>query len=131
MSGPLAEDLPLHQLAALPAGALQRLHEEMVGEHRMRLIAGLKRYFHRKHNEGLLSSQGLRTLDHACDTCMDHPELPIDIFGHLHSVRTPRVHTVTALAFMSVDSVACMHDTAFWRVFVPLSWFWQHEYDMG
>lgn len=86
MSGPLSEDLALHQLAALPAGALQRLHEEMVAEHRMRMIAGMKRYFHRKRNEGLLSNQGLRTLDHACDSCMDRPERPIDIFGHLQAV---------------------------------------------
>jgi hypothetical protein len=79
----LSEDLPLHQLMALPAGAQQRLQEEMVAENRMRMIGGMKRYFHRKRNEGLLSSQGLRTLVHACDTCTDRPHLPINIFGRL------------------------------------------------
>jgi hypothetical protein len=90
----VSDNLPLHQLAALPAGALQRLHEEMVAEHRLRVIAGMKRYFHRKRNEGLLSSVGLRTLDHACDTCMDAPGQRIDIFGHLHSVRVPWLRVV-------------------------------------
>ena len=80
-------DMHLHQLAALPAGALQRLHEEMVAEHRMRLIAGLKRYFHRKRHEGLLSTQGLRLLDNACDTCTDEPLNELDVFAYMHMVR--------------------------------------------
>lgn len=35
---------------------------------------------------GLLSSMGLRMLEHACDSSMEQPEDPIDVFGHLHSV---------------------------------------------
>jgi hypothetical protein len=84
-------DMHLHQVAALPAGALQRLHEEMLAEHRMRLIAGLKRYFHRKRHEGLLSSQGLRLLDNACDTCTDAPLDELDVFIYMHKVCTQQL----------------------------------------
>lgn len=41
-----------HHLAALPPGALRRLHDEMTAEQRMRLIAGMKRYAYRKRHEG-------------------------------------------------------------------------------
>lgn len=184
-----------HHVSALPQGALRRLHEEMIAEQRIRLIAGMKRYAYRKRHEGaarsagdqpprpadarrpgaqcplhapapavvtalarppgrgrhrrswqhmhmhgtrqgsegpvpmhwlhahgavwagtrvcgcvgcqllrcirgrprsavlcsagLLSSMGLRMLEHACDSSMEHPETPIDVFGHLHAVRAP------------------------------------------
>jgi hypothetical protein len=35
-------------------------------ERRVRALSGLKRYYHRKRQEGLLSSYGLRMLDNAC-----------------------------------------------------------------
>jgi hypothetical protein len=39
--------------------------------------AGLKRYFHAKRGEGLLSAQGLRILDYACDRAMDQAHAPL------------------------------------------------------
>jgi hypothetical protein len=84
-------DMQLHHLSALPAGALERLHEEMVAEHRMRLIAGLKRYFHHKRREGLLSAQGLRLLENACDSCTDQPLSELDVFGYMYNVRSTRI----------------------------------------
>lgn len=45
-------DMQPHHVSALPAGALRRLREEMIAEQRMRLIAGMKRYAHRKRHEG-------------------------------------------------------------------------------
>lgn len=41
------------------------------------LCPGLKRYFHSKRGAGLLSSQGLRILDFACDRAMDCPHRPL------------------------------------------------------
>eukprot|EP00892_Ulva_mutabilis_P007352 jgi/Ulvmu1/498/UM001_0506.1 len=78
-------DMQPHHLSALPAGAMRRLQEEMLAEQRMRLIAGMKRYAHRKRHEGLLSGHGLRMFEHACDSSMDTPERPINVFGRLHA----------------------------------------------
>jgi hypothetical protein len=78
--------MQLYHLSALPAGAVERLREEMLAEHRMRLLSGLRRYFHRKRHEGLLSAQGLRMLENACDNCLENPCDAVDIFGKLHSV---------------------------------------------
>lgn len=44
---------------------------EVLGEARRRLLAGLKRYFAAKRGEGLLSAEGLRCLNHACDVAFD------------------------------------------------------------
>ena len=41
------------------------------------LHAGLKRYFHSKRGEGLLSAQGLRILDHASDLAADQAHHPL------------------------------------------------------
>lgn len=51
--------------------------EEVLAEARARLVAGLKRYFHAKRGEGLLSSEGLRILDYACDTAADRAGEPL------------------------------------------------------
>lgn len=51
--------------------------QEALSESRMRLVAGLKRYFHAKRGEGLLSAQGLRILDYACDRAMDQAHAPL------------------------------------------------------
>jgi hypothetical protein len=42
---------------------------------------GLKRYFHAKRGEGLLSPTGLRILDHACDRAIDCSGEPL--VGHV------------------------------------------------
>jgi len=47
-------------------------------------LAGLKRYFHSKRGEGLLSAQGLRILDYACDCAINCPHQPL--------VRAPGIH---------------------------------------
>ncbi len=39
--------------------------------------AGLKRYFHAKRGEGLLSTKGLRILDYACDRAADQAYQPL------------------------------------------------------
>ncbi len=39
-------------------------YDEALSEYRVRLISGLKRYFHTKHEEGLLSGQGIRCAMH-------------------------------------------------------------------
>ncbi len=46
----------------------------------MRLVAGLKRYFHDKRGQGLLSGQGIVELDHACDAAMDRSSEPLSIW---------------------------------------------------
>ncbi|KAL0021928.1 hypothetical protein WJX79_007439 [Trebouxia sp. C0005] len=55
-----------------------------VADMRVRLLAGLKRYLHGKRLNGLLSSEGLRVLDNACETAAEHaaehPEEPLDVW---------------------------------------------------
>lgn len=47
-----------------------------------RIPAGLKRYFHAKRGEGLLSAQGLRILDYACDRAIDQAQAPLVSSSH-------------------------------------------------
>jgi hypothetical protein len=42
--------------------------------------AGLKRYFHGKRMQGLLSARGLRILDFGCDTLLDDPYNPVALW---------------------------------------------------
>ena len=49
----------------------------------MRLVAGLKRYFHDKRRQGLLSGKGILVLDHACDVAMDASASPLDVWSSL------------------------------------------------
>ena len=50
---------------------------QVTAEARARLVAGLKRYFHAKRSEGLLSMEGLRILDYACDVAADRALDPL------------------------------------------------------
>eukprot|EP00884_Botryococcus_braunii_P001610 jgi/Botrbrau1/1144/Bobra.0162s0035.1 len=54
--------------------------QEAVGEARVRLVSGLKRYFHAKRGEGLLSARGMQILDHACDIAIDEAERPLALW---------------------------------------------------
>jgi hypothetical protein len=45
------------------------------------LLAGLKRYFHAKRMEGLLSARGLRILDSGCEVLLEHPEQPLRLWS--------------------------------------------------
>ena len=47
----------------------------------MRLVAGLKRYFHEKRAQGLLTGRGILVLDHACDAAMDASSDPLLIWA--------------------------------------------------
>ena len=42
--------------------------------------AGLKRAFHARHQEGLLSGRGLRILDFCCDSALDEPGRQLDLW---------------------------------------------------
>lgn len=46
---------------------------EIETEKRIRVLMGMKRYFHAKRREGLLSSHGLRILNEAVDLSLDRP----------------------------------------------------------
>lgn len=50
---------------------------------RSRICAGMKRFFHTKSMEGLLSRAGLRMLDHSCDDQIDSPMAPLRIWAKL------------------------------------------------
>lgn len=52
-------------------------------ERRTRLLAGLKRYFVGKRLNGLLSVEGLRILQYACDKAADDPETPLSVWTEL------------------------------------------------
>lgn len=57
----------------------------MTAEARMRLLSGLKRYFHSKRAEGLLSGQGVRILDFACDIAMDSADEPLSVWSSVQA----------------------------------------------
>jgi hypothetical protein len=59
-----------------PAAAAPCCAEAETAERRVRLALGLKRYFHHKRLEGLLSNQALRVLDNIMDTIIDQPVKP-------------------------------------------------------
>lgn len=44
------------------------------------LPTGLKRYFHAKRMEGLLSARGLRILDNGCEVLLESPEKPLHLW---------------------------------------------------
>ena len=54
-------------------------------ETRIRLISGLKRYFHDKRAEGLLSARGIQLLDRACDASMDHNKDPLHMLEMMYT----------------------------------------------
>lgn len=52
----------------------------MLSEARIRLVSGLKRYFHDKRGRGLLSAEGVQLLDHSCSGAVDQPNKPLAIW---------------------------------------------------
>ena len=56
---------------------------QMTEEARLRLVAGLKRYFHHKRAEGLLSARGMQLLDWACSLQMDQANRPLFLWSHI------------------------------------------------
>eukprot|EP00879_Flechtneria_rotunda_P004544 GHRR01004799.1.p1 GENE.GHRR01004799.1~~GHRR01004799.1.p1 ORF type:complete len:1688 (+),score=648.93 GHRR01004799.1:153-5216(+) len=54
---------------------------EELADARSWLVSGLKRYFHAKRMEGLLSARGLRILDYSCDTLLDEPHKRLALWG--------------------------------------------------
>ena len=54
--------------------------EEELADGRSWLVSGLKRYFHAKRMEGLLSAQGLRILDSSCDMLLENPHEPLGLW---------------------------------------------------
>ena len=59
------------------------LDVQVLAEARVRLVAGLKRYFHDKRGQGLLSGRGILVLDHACDVAMDGSYSPLVMWSSL------------------------------------------------
>jgi hypothetical protein len=57
------------------------LRPQVVAEARVRLVAGLKRYFHEKRAQGLLTGRGILVLDHACDAAMDASAEPLLVWA--------------------------------------------------
>lgn len=54
--------------------------DEYLAECRTSLLAGLKRHFHFKSAEGLLSKGSLRLLDFACDAALSRPHKPLNLW---------------------------------------------------
>ncbi|DBA77107.1 hypothetical protein WJX77_005031 [Trebouxia sp. C0004] len=57
--------------------------EEVLSEGRIRLVAGLKRYFHSKRGRGLISAEGVQLLDHACSAAADDPKQRLNIWQNI------------------------------------------------
>ena len=59
-------------------------------ELRVRLATSLKRHFHAKRADGLLSTRAARALDTACDAAIDEPSRPLDLWAAVERDVTAR-----------------------------------------
>jgi len=75
--------------ARAPPAAAPCCAEAETAERRVRLALGLKRYFHHKRIEGLLSNQALRVLDNIMDTIIDQPVKPQPAWQQLERCAPP------------------------------------------
>ena len=73
----------------------------------MRLVAGLKRYFHEKRAQGLLTGRGILVLDHACDAAMDASSDPLLIWAIVE-----RCPLITPLNPLSLSHDTCAMDAS-------------------
>ena len=77
----------------------------MESEARVRLVAGLKKYYHAKQREGLLSGRGTQILDWACSIAMDEPDRPLHIWQIVHRCSVlPRLVLLSACFLISMPS---------------------------
>ncbi|GAB4813268.1 hypothetical protein N2152v2_000314 [Parachlorella kessleri] len=65
------------------APTVSTVDPQALAEMRSRLLAGLKRYFHAKRMEGLLSVQGMRILDYACELAAEHADQPLGLWARM------------------------------------------------
>ncbi|KAL3155128.1 Son of sevenless 1, variant 2 [Trebouxia sp. C0009 RCD-2024] len=56
---------------------------EVLSEERIRLVSGLKRYFHEKRGRGLISAEGVQLLDHACSAAVDQSSQRLNIWTNI------------------------------------------------
>ncbi len=56
---------------------------QVLSEGRIRLVSGLKRYFHSKRGRGLISAEGVQLLDHACSAAVDDPKQRLNIWQNI------------------------------------------------
>ena len=56
---------------------------QVLSEGRIRLVSGLKRYFHDKRARGLISAEGVQLLDHACSAAKDQPSERLSIWRNI------------------------------------------------
>lgn len=56
---------------------------QVLSEGRIRLVSGLKRYFHSKRGRGLISGEGVQLLDHACSAAADDPKQRLNIWQNI------------------------------------------------
>ena len=90
----------------LPEGS-RILVRQVLAEARVRLVAGLKRYFHDKRRQGLLSAKGILVLDHACDVAMDASASPLDVWSSLERCTSAPGHTRSIPS--TVKCITCVH----------------------
>ena len=64
---------------------------QIQAEARIRLVSGIKRYFHGKWAEGLLSARGMQLLDFACDVQMDHADRSLFMWTLAERYETLRI----------------------------------------
>eukprot|EP00882_Tetradesmus_deserticola_P033672 GHRQ01038482.1.p2 GENE.GHRQ01038482.1~~GHRQ01038482.1.p2 ORF type:complete len:273 (+),score=93.83 GHRQ01038482.1:112-819(+) len=75
----------LEKTSSYGPGSVQSggVSEEELADARSWLLSGLKRYFHGKRMEGLLSARGLRILDAGCEVGLEDPSKPLRLWGNL------------------------------------------------
>ena len=62
---------------------------QVLSEGRIRLVSGLKRYFHEKRGRGLISAEGVQLLDHACSAAVDQSSQSLNIWSNMEKYAVP------------------------------------------
>ncbi|KAF6264741.1 hypothetical protein COO60DRAFT_18214 [Scenedesmus sp. NREL 46B-D3] len=73
----------LGKTSSYGTGSVGGVSAEELADARSWLLSGLKRYFHGKRMEGLLSARGLRILDAACEVGLEDASRPLRLWGSM------------------------------------------------
>ncbi|KAK9788845.1 hypothetical protein WJX73_003600 [Symbiochloris irregularis] len=98
--------------------------DEMVEEARLRLVAGLKRYYHAKRAEGLLSARGMQLLDWVCAAQMDAASQPLFLWSRIEreACGHMRVRVLSQLLFWGRKFALFLRTLRPRWLFLPILW---------
>lgn len=81
---------------------------QILAEARIRLVSGLKKYFHGKRGEGLLSARGIQVLEFMCNIQIDNADEPLFMWSLTE--RHPLPPPLLPLKHSALTMVLCYLD---------------------